>query len=204
MDKKSLIVVGICAVVLLVVGSLSNVVGYQSVKSTTMNDSPLFQTRTQRATNQQQNIITSQYLGMGKGNLLQFPMRDNRTESLKKALEIISKMDDKTFERFTELCIQKVRQDNALGDISHYEIIQALLLLKTKPKAILNSFTNRNNHPITSSEWFSLCQELPFDCIAFNIFFLIFAIVFFVCFIIALYISGPTSFTCISYCICLN
>jgi hypothetical protein len=25
-----------------------------------------------------------------------------------------------------------------------------------------------------------------------------------VCFIIALYISGPTSFTCISYCICLN
>ena len=73
MDKKPLIGVSICAVVLLVLGSLSNVVGYQSVKST-VNDSPLFQTRTQRATNQQQNIITSQYLGKGKGNLLHFPI----------------------------------------------------------------------------------------------------------------------------------
>ena len=204
MEKYPLIGVSIIAVVLLVLGSLTNVVGYQQVQSTAVNDSPLFRTRTQRATNQQQNIITSQYLGKGKGNLWQFPIRDNRTEQLKKAIDIISKMGDKTFEQFTELCIKKARQDNTLQGISDYQIVQALLLLKTNPKAILNSFTNRNNHPITSSEWFSLCQELPFDCIAFNIFFLIFAIVFFVCFIIALYISGPTSFTCISYCICLN
>jgi hypothetical protein len=33
MDKKPLIVVSICAVVLLVLGSLSNVVGYQTVQS---------------------------------------------------------------------------------------------------------------------------------------------------------------------------
>jgi hypothetical protein len=204
MDKYPLIGVSIIAVVLLILGSLTNVVGYQSMKSSAMSESPLFSMRTQRATDQQRNILTSQYLGKGKENLLQFPTRDNKTELLIKAIDFINKMDEKTFARFMELCIQKVRQDNTLRDISHYEIIQALLLLKTNPKAILNSFTNRNNHPITSSEWFSLCQELPFDCIAFNIFFLIFAIVFFVCFIIALYISGPTSFTCISYCICLN
>ena len=204
MNKYPLIGVSICAVVLLILGSLTNVVGYQSMKSSAMSESPLFSMRTQRATDQQRNILTSQYLGKGKENLLQFPTRDNKTELLIKAIDFINKMDEKTFARFMELCIQKVRQDNTLRDISHYEIIQALLLLKTNPKAILNSFTNRNNHPITSSEWFSLCQELPFDCIAFNIFFLIFAIVFFVCFIIALYISGPTSFTCISYCICLN
>ncbi len=40
MDKKPLIVVSICVVVLLVLGSLSNVVGYQSVKSTIQPDSP--------------------------------------------------------------------------------------------------------------------------------------------------------------------
>jgi len=40
-DKKPLIAVSLCAVVLLLLGSLSNVVGYQSVKST-VNDSPLF------------------------------------------------------------------------------------------------------------------------------------------------------------------
>ena len=37
MDKKPLIVVSICAVVLLVLGSLSNVVGYQSVQSSQQN-----------------------------------------------------------------------------------------------------------------------------------------------------------------------
>jgi hypothetical protein len=37
MDKKPLIVVSICAVVLLVIGSLSNVVGYQSVQTSQQN-----------------------------------------------------------------------------------------------------------------------------------------------------------------------
>jgi hypothetical protein len=37
MDKKPLIVVSICAVVLLVLGSLSNVVGYQTVQSSNQN-----------------------------------------------------------------------------------------------------------------------------------------------------------------------
>jgi hypothetical protein len=204
MGKKPLIGVSILAVVLLVMGSMSNVVGYQSVKSS-VNDSPLFQTRTQRAANQKQNSISSQYLGMENGNLLQFPIQDNRTNQLKKVIDIISKMDDKTFERFIELCIQKARQDNTLQDISDYQIVQALLLLKTNPKAILYIFTNKDNHPITSSEWFSLCQQIFwYDCLAGNILFLIFATVFFVCFIIALLISGPTAFTCISGCMCLS
>ncbi len=37
MDKKPLIGVSICAVVLLVLGSLSNVVGYQSVQTSQQN-----------------------------------------------------------------------------------------------------------------------------------------------------------------------
>jgi hypothetical protein len=48
--KQKYLVIGICicAVVLLVLGSLSNVVGYQNVKST-VNDSPFFQPSTQKA-----------------------------------------------------------------------------------------------------------------------------------------------------------
>jgi hypothetical protein len=48
MDKRPLIVVSLCAVVLLVMSSLSNVVGYQLVKSTTVNNSLLFQPWTQK------------------------------------------------------------------------------------------------------------------------------------------------------------
>ncbi len=180
MEKKSLIAVSLCAVIFLVLGSLSNVVGYQSVKST-VNDSPLFQTRTQRATNQQQNIVSSQYLGMRKGNLWQFPMRDNTSEQFRKAVDIISKMDGKTFARFTELCIQKARQNDTLRDISRYQIVQALLLLKTNPDAVINSYTNKNNQDYSTvngyytlfGAWFPGCFILFFLSGIFFVFFFI-------------------------------
>jgi hypothetical protein len=160
MDKKPLIGVSICAVVLLVLGSLSNVVGYSSVKST-VNDSPLFATRTQRATNQQQNLLTSQYLGMGKETLLQFSIRDNRTEQLKKAIDIISKMDDKVFAWFTELCLRRIRQDKSLEDMNPNKIITSLYLLKTNSLAIINSFTDKNDEEVTSDGLITICFWFP-------------------------------------------
>ena len=202
MDKKPLIAVSLCAVVLLVLGSLSNVVGFQSVKST-VNDSPLFQTRTLRAIEQKQNILTFQYLGMGKQNPLQFPFRDNRTEQLKKAVDFISKMNDKTFAQFIELYIQKARQDNTFNGISDYQIIQALLLLKTNPEAILNIFTNKNNQDITLSYWPTLCQKIPF-CIAFNILGLIVAVAVIIYLAIREWKNGPTVLTCFTACQCPN
>jgi hypothetical protein len=144
MEKKPLIMVSLCAVVILVLASLGNVVGYQSVQSS-VGDLPLFETRIQRATNQQQKSIIPQYIGMGRGKLLQFPMKDNRTEQLRKVIDILSNMDDTTFERFTELCIQKARQNDILRDVSHYQIVQSLLLLKTNADAIIYTYTNRNN-----------------------------------------------------------
>jgi hypothetical protein len=99
-NKKPLIVVSILAVVLLVLGSLSNVVGYQSVKSATVSDSPLFTTRTQRATNQQQNTYTFQYLGKGKNNNLVIPPRLDETDSFRVVISRIRAMDESIFNRF--------------------------------------------------------------------------------------------------------
>jgi hypothetical protein len=144
-------------------------VGYQSVKST-VNDSPLFKTRTQRATNQQQNILTSQYLGMEKGILLQFPFRDNRTEQLKKAFVFISKMDDESFARFTELCIQRIRQDKSLKDTNSNDIVKALKLMKTKPVSIIDPFINRKNQDLTHGT--TICYWIP-GCIPITIIILI-------------------------------
>ncbi len=169
LDKKPLIGVSILVVVLLVLGSLSNVVGYQSVKST-INNSPLFTTRIQKATNHQQNIITSQYLGIGNGYLLQFPTRDNNPESLKKTIEIISKMDDKSFAQFTELCIQRVRQESiTLSDANSKEVVRTLSLLRTKPDRITLPFINRNNQNMTSSPLYTICGWFP-GCIPVMIF----------------------------------
>jgi hypothetical protein len=151
MNRYPLIGVSILAVVLLILCSLTNVVGYQSIQSSGANDSPLFSVRTKRAINQEnKGTITSDYLGKGTRTLLQFSPRDDRIDSLKKAIKYISKMDDKTFAQFTELCIQKAKQDKTISDTNPNEILQALHQFRTKPETIINSFISGNN-PITPS-----------------------------------------------------
>jgi len=134
MRKSPLIGVSIIAVVLLVLGSLTNVVGYQSVKSTTVNDSPLFQTRTQRATNQQQNIVTSQYLGMGKETHIYLPDRDKRIESINIILNYIKRMDDKSLRRLAFLIQYTLPQNNEIKEFDQAfdteEIFQGLKELR--------------------------------------------------------------------------
>ncbi|MCU0851351.1 MAG: hypothetical protein MUC80_08820 [Candidatus Thermoplasmatota archaeon] len=170
MDKKPLLAVSLCAVVLLILSSLTNVVGYQSVKSTTVSDSPLFQTRTQKATNQQRNILTPQYLG--KGNEWNIPQSDNRNEQLKKALEFISRMDEKSFTQFTEICIKRIHQDKSLKEISSRSIETSFHILRTNPVAIMNSFSQRNNQTITAYGTITLCVWFP-GCIPIFILYLV-------------------------------
>jgi len=145
MDKKPLIIVCLCTVLLLVPGLLSNVVGYQSVKSTIMNESPLFSVRTQNAINQQKNILTVQYLGLGQGTLLQFPIRENRDELLKKIIEIINHMDDNTFRRFTEKCFKKIKLGNSFRDTTLNELLQVFYQLQKKPETSINTIISENN-----------------------------------------------------------
>ncbi len=159
MDKKPLIGVIILAVVLLVLGSLSNVVGYRSVKST-VNDSPLFQTRIQRATNQQQNSITSQYLGIGKGNLLQFPFRDNKTEQLKEAIDIINRMDDKTIHRFIDKIKTQISQKENTKNIDFNDIENILHRLR-KDSEVFPIYIGGNSESQTSGENPSVCFWFP-------------------------------------------
>jgi len=193
MNKYPLIGVSICAVVLLVLGSLTNVVGYQTVQSTAVNDSPLFRTRTQRATNQQLNVLTAQYLGMGKGNILQFPFIDNRTEQLKKAIDIIRKMDDKTFARFTELCIQQAKQDKILSKINPNMIAQILPQLRTKTETISNPLISKDYYNITSSPYATICNWFP-GCIPLTLLNNIFELIIFV--IVIGFLSITFLFSC--------
>jgi hypothetical protein len=181
MDKKPLIGVSICAVVLLVLGSLSNVVGYQSVKSTAVNDSPLFQTRTQRATNQQQNILTSQYLGKGI-NALSFPLRDTTTEMIQKFIDKIRTMDDESFNHFIIIVLYQIRQRNLFNDINPQETVIVLNQIKNNPNLIRN-YINQKANDITfvapTCYGLTIRNWLP-GCISLTIIGLIFAgIIFF-------------------------
>jgi hypothetical protein len=68
MKKYPLIGVCIIAVVLLIISSLSNVVGYQPIDSPSLYDSPLFRVKIQRYIHTPQNKITYHYLGEGKSS----------------------------------------------------------------------------------------------------------------------------------------
>lgn len=162
MIKKSLIGVSFVVVILIVLGSLSNVIGYQSVQSSFVSESPLYSLRIKRAINQHQSSnITLHYLGKGKVTLLKLPIRNSRIELLKKSIEIISKMDNKTFKRFIELCIQRIRQNNTFSETTPNEISQILHQLRTKPETIINSFSTNyktpESSPPTLNNWFLGC-----------------------------------------------
>jgi hypothetical protein len=149
MRKNPLIGISILAVVLLVLGSLSNVVGYQSIRSSGVNDSPLFSVRTQRAIEQQKNIITSDYLGKGQYTI-PFPLRDNRTELIQKVIERIRAMDDGTFNRFVDSFMRYIHQNNALDSVNAMEIIQELRQIRDNPKDIIvekDSDSSNNTYP---------------------------------------------------------
>ncbi len=56
---------------------------------------------------------------------MQFPVRDKRNEFFKKIIEIINHMDDKTFARFTEKYIQKMKRDDSFRDTTLNEFFQS-------------------------------------------------------------------------------
>ncbi len=161
MDKKPLIWISILAVVLLVMGSLSNVVGYQSVKSTTVSDSPLFQTRTQKATHQQHNILTSHYLGKGV-NAIPFPLRDTQTEQLQKVIEILQKMDDNEFNRLQNLILSRFYEKQNNIDIDATQLITLLKQIKSNTKSLKIILNNNGNNtysdpPTLLTAWEGCC-----------------------------------------------
>jgi hypothetical protein len=177
--KKRLIVVSISAIVLLIIGSLSNVVGYQSVKSS-VYDSPLFQTRTLRATNQQKNIIKFKYLGQGL-NELSFPLRDTRMEQTKRVIEIIQKMDDNEFNRLQKLILSRFCEQKNNIDIDVTKLASLLKQIKSHTKdlkiiLIKNGNNTQTDPPTLMTAWEGCCNTLTPSplCIVLMIFVILF------------------------------
>jgi hypothetical protein len=186
MDKKPLIGVSILAVVLLVLGSLSNVVGYQSVKST-VNDSPLFKIRTQRETSQQQNTLTSQYLGKGI-NTLSFPLRDTNTKMIQKFIDRIRTMDDDTFNRFIDYVVNQINHKNNLKSVDVDEFIKELRQIRKNTQNIVVD-KDLDDYKITySNDNNPIKCELP----AFIIGYFLIGIIIMIIMVFLLLISQPS------------
>ncbi len=99
--KKKILIGSIIAVVILVLVSFTGVVGYQTTQSSTIDRaSPLFTVRSSRAIDEDSKDFTCDYVGKGEECNIQFPQRMIESYKIGRALELLSKMDDKTFQRF--------------------------------------------------------------------------------------------------------
>jgi len=151
MKKNPLIGVSAIAVVLLVLGSLTNVVGYQTVKSSTMNESPLFSLRTKRALNQEsRNTLTSKFFSKDSENKFQIPIRESNTILIQKFIEIISEMDNKEFDRLQSLVITNIYEDNNYNNIDSKIIISVLTQVGLHDEEFSLNQSDKNVGTITS------------------------------------------------------
>lgn len=178
MEKKPLIGVSILVVIFLALGSLSNVVGHQSEKSTAVNDSPLFSTRTLKAVRQQSQIFSSEYLGKDKETKISLPTRDTRTDTIRLILQNIRKMDDTSLKRLAYLIILNVPQKNGIkGNNSSFnleEIFQGLKELRHNPDIDIRILEQSRAPKMRSNTCTIDCTfEFTPECLPFLIFFFI-------------------------------
>jgi hypothetical protein len=130
MDKKILICGSAIAVVVLVLASLSPVVGYNSIKSSA-KDSPLFNVRTKRAINEESETLTCNYLR--KGLLMPFPTRNSKTALIQNMIDKIKNMDDKTFLKFVVLVAERYEKQLTNMEFSLEEILDVFYLIRETP-----------------------------------------------------------------------
>lgn len=143
--KKKIFIGSIIAVIILVLVSFTSVVGYNSVESN-VKASPLFKVRTNRAIGAESKGLTCRYVG--KGNILPFPERDDKSVLTQKVVDSIRKMDDKTFERFIAYVIDFSKKDNRFNGVNSDRIRESLYLLRDSdtPIPILDADTENKDH----------------------------------------------------------
>ncbi len=158
--NNKILIGSIIAVAILVLMSFTGVVGYQTTKSSTISRaSPLFTVRSSRAIDEESKDFTCDYVGREEENILSFPKRDSRTVALQQVIEIISKMDDVTFNRFLDLIIKHLHKRDDFQEYTKEEIILSLNQLRNNPSEITQY--------ILEGEESNLHTQEPYECTIF-------------------------------------
>ncbi len=191
------------AVGILILVSFTHVVGIQSTASHSVNESPLFRTRTTRAMNDENNsILQSNYFGKGIP-ALSFPQRNAKTEQIQMIIELIDKMNDTEFSRFQTLILSHYSEEKNNRVLSESQLIYLLKQLKSNSKELkillYENGVDSENDP-TVSTCFPNCGltylGVPFCHIVFVIMLLAAWPLFTLLIIIDLFMSLIDSYSC--------
>jgi len=130
MNNKILAIGSIIACIIILLASLSPVVGYNTVHSSAI-DSPLFAVRTKRAIDQESDSLTCEYVGKNIRNMIFLPRRSNQIEKLSRAIDAISKMNDESFNNI----VGRIVYQKEFINIETTEVIQTLQYMRANPDA---------------------------------------------------------------------
>ncbi len=132
--NKKILLGSIIAVVILVLVSFTSVVGYQTTKSSTIaRASPLFSVRTQRAIDKDSRDIACNYVGKGEEINIPLPTRNNRSELFDRCVDIIRKMDDKSYDRFVDLILKYLYTRDDFQEYQKEELILSFNNIRNNP-----------------------------------------------------------------------
>ena len=134
--NKKILIGSLVAVFILIMVTFTSVVGYQSAKSNSKINSPLFGVRNKTGE------ISANYIGKEEETNLYFPKRNSETESFDKVINIIKRMDDKSFDRFVKIVIANINQNNKINDVdvSDEEIAIILSQLRVDSEVVKKTY----------------------------------------------------------------
>ncbi len=159
--NKKILIGSIIAVAILIGVSFTSVVGYRSGASD-VKASPLFNIRSSRAIDEENAVLSYEYMGKGEESILSIPKRDNRIELIQKVIDVIRQMDNATFNRYIVSLVPHMKK-NGHSNISNEEIVNIIIELRTKQEIDRIPLINWENQqdfttgPCTYGAWVPGC-----------------------------------------------
>ena len=151
--------VSIGSAIIIILASFASVAGFQTIKSTSKKDSPLFSIRIHRATDQlHSDIVASEYIGKRKTTAIPFPTKNYTLIIFQKTIDGISKMDDFTFNKFVNAAISKLIKSNMVKEEDLVMIEELFKFVRENPEEAKKYPFDMKKHSYTSG-----CPPPTFD-----------------------------------------
>jgi len=178
--NKKILFGSIISVAVLVGVSFTSVVGYNTVKSTSGEASPLFNIRTNKAIDEKSNDLTCNYVGKSKVANIKFSRKEVTT--IQHTINIIKLMDDETFAKFMKLTIHELLKNNVID----YKDIPSAIKSLQELREVDDYFIPESNELLqtTGSECWTnrcitaQCQTALFGCVRYKLFMITVTITF--------------------------
>jgi len=152
--NNKILIGSIIAITILIGVSFTSVVGYNSVESD-IEASPLFNIRSSRAIDEESKDLACEYVGKGEISILSISGLNENKELLQLVTDKIKCMDDKTFNRFLTMIINKIQYSNEYKSVNINEVITFLHRLRDKNEISIDNDTNNGN--LTYNDTPTLC-----------------------------------------------